>query len=397
MKFRINSIQFKYVFPLLFLSAIVYIANILFAFKFTKENAILSADRTASQVELMALTTHASNSLHAVNAAINKLQIESGKKDKRTLINIKEQYVSSSQALSMYMDALMWGSESDIFREMRDGKSFGLWKELGYESKYTAGQPDSELLQIMAEADIFLSSASDDIRELFDLAAEKDQRKASDERIDILAGKISGKNETVQALFIKAIGQINQNAMAEIRNESFAMEKIMNVSLISSVLGAVAAIAMGIFYSYVFLVRPLDELAVNAGKIASGNYDQKLTLGSSGDEMGVLKSSMNTMAEKLNVDAQSLREDVATQTKQLSDEKKRLELFNRNLEKTIEEKTAELKRSKDLLQQKVEEQTAQLSEKVENLEKMNAMMVGREKKMIELKEEIQSLKEQRKS
>ena len=113
--------------------------------------------------------------------------------------------------------------------------------------------------------------------------------------------------------------------------------------------------------------------------------------------MGVLALSMNTMAEKLNSESQKLKGDISIQTKQLNEEKKRLEILNHNLEKAIEEKTVELKKSKEALELKVEEQTRDLHEKVENLEKLNAMMVGREKRMIELKEEIQRLNEQIKS
>ena len=53
---------------------------------------------------------------------------------------------------------------------------------------------------------------------------------------------------------------------------------------------------------------------------------------------------------------------------------------------------SELKRFQRQLEEKVEERTKQLKEKVEELERFNSLAVGRELKMIELKQEIEKLK-----
>ena len=55
---------------------------------------------------------------------------------------------------------------------------------------------------------------------------------------------------------------------------------------------------------------------------------------------------------------------------------------------------SELKKLQEEMEAKIEERTKKLQEKIEELEKINRLTVGRELKMIELKKEIQKLKEE---
>jgi flagellar hook-associated protein FlgK len=45
------------------------------------------------------------------------------------------------------------------------------------------------------------------------------------------------------------------------------------------------------------------------------------------------------------------------------------------------------------LEQKVEQRTGELNSKLEELERMNKLMIGRELKMVEMKKEIEALKQ----
>ena len=57
---------------------------------------------------------------------------------------------------------------------------------------------------------------------------------------------------------------------------------------------------------------------------------------------------------------------------------------------------SELKKLQEEMEAKIEERTKELQEKMEELEKFNRLAVGRELKMIELKEEIERLKKEEK-
>ncbi len=65
-----------------------------------------------------------------------------------------------------------------------------------------------------------------------------------------------------------------------------------------------------------------------------------------------------------------------------------------SLEIKITARTRELKELADSLEKKVKTRTAELQEKINELEKFNKLTVGRELRMIELKEEIKKLKEE---
>jgi hypothetical protein len=65
---------------------------------------------------------------------------------------------------------------------------------------------------------------------------------------------------------------------------------------------------------------------------------------------------------------------------------------NFSLEKKINERTAELERLKSNLEKIVDERTKELEKKIEEMQRFQELAVGRELKMVELKEEIRRLK-----
>ncbi len=130
------------------------------------------------------------------------------------------------------------------------------------------------------------------------------------------------------------------------------------ISIIISVVIFILIIFSILFYSEKFtrqLITPLIQLSVYAKDIAQGNFSmpQKRNLTTQDDELGSLTQSVYTMVDKL--------------------------IYMISQEKRISE---EMKKTSDSVKEKNEE-----------LQKMNSIMIGRELKMIELKKEIEALKE----
>jgi methyl-accepting chemotaxis protein len=105
----------------------------------------------------------------------------------------------------------------------------------------------------------------------------------------------------------------------------------------------------------VAIVNPIKALTQATEKIRKGNLDVKIKVGTT-DEIGQLASSFNLMAEELKKS------------------RGEIEKYNRTLEGKIADRTQELK------------------QKIEDLERLQHMMIGRELKMVELKKELQDLK-----
>jgi len=103
------------------------------------------------------------------------------------------------------------------------------------------------------------------------------------------------------------------------------------------------------------VVGPVKQLLEGMERIGGGALDFRVRTRRQ-DELGNLFSSLNSMAEKLKERTESLREE------------------------------------REGLAEKVAQKTRELQEKINDLEEFNKLTVGRELKMVELKEEIQKLK-----
>lgn len=72
--------------------------------------------------------------------------------------------------------------------------------------------------------------------------------------------------------------------------------------------------------------------------------------------------------------------------------RKHSEKHGQDLEVEVQKRTKDLEDAKVECEKQVVERTKELSEKVDELKKLNDLMIGRELKMKELKEEIENLK-----
>jgi len=103
------------------------------------------------------------------------------------------------------------------------------------------------------------------------------------------------------------------------------------------------------------VIVPIKELEKGIRRIGAGDLDYRIDIGG-GDEMENLASGLNVMASKLK------------------------------------NRTEDLAREKTHLEEKVQQRTEELQERVNELESFHKLIIDRELKMIELKDEIKRLK-----
>lgn len=141
---------------------------------------------------------------------------------------------------------------------------------------------------------------------------------------------------------------------------------------------AVLLIFLGFSLSVFFAertIKPIKELTKGAEILGKGNLRYRIKIKAS-KEIEDLAGNFNQMAEDLEQSHTVLKEaKVILQIK-------------------VEARTRELKELAESLEYQVKARTVELQKKVVDLEKLHKLTVGRELKMIELKEENKRLKEE---
>ena len=130
------------------------------------------------------------------------------------------------------------------------------------------------------------------------------------------------------------------------------------------------------FFKLLFekIINPLKELKKGIDEVKKGNLNVKLSSQGS-PEMKEIIESFNEMLRKIKRQNETLKETSTI------------------LKIRINAKTRALNELSLRLKKEVEEKTKTLKEKIEELEKIQKIMIGREYKIAQLKKEIEKLKE----
>lgn len=164
------------------------------------------------------------------------------------------------------------------------------------------------------------------------------------------------------------------------------------------VLAFLIFIAILFIFFHLIVVKPILEVSRGVQEITGLNFDYKIKARFK-DEIGDLALAFNKMGdeikeskEQLSRYNETLKKEVAAKTKDLEKAKDELKNINVDLEQKVRERTAKLEELKASQEKVIADRTAELSLKVAELEKINKIMVDREVKMVELKDEIKKLK-----
>jgi len=147
---------------------------------------------------------------------------------------------------------------------------------------------------------------------------------------------------------------------------------------ISSIIAIIVG-ALGTLLLNSMLLRNFESIGEAAKKITEHDLTARATI-SSHDEIGKIAETFNAMISSIEKSETELK-------------KAQMELkgVNITLEKRVKERTAELEKIKETLEKAATERTVELQKKIEELEKFKRLTVGRELKMVELKNEIGKL------
>ncbi|MEA2092821.1 MAG: HAMP domain-containing protein [Patescibacteria group bacterium] len=139
----------------------------------------------------------------------------------------------------------------------------------------------------------------------------------------------------------------------------------------------------------ILVLNPLEKVSKGAIIMGKGNLDHRITVPTK-DEIGTLAKTLNKLAEDLKNNYNRIKE----QNKILKESEIELQESKKSLEIKVQARTRELEELNKGLEGKIQDRTKELQNRITELEKFHRLTMGRENRMIELKEEIKQLKEE---
>lgn len=175
-----------------------------------------------------------------------------------------------------------------------------------------------------------------------------------------------------------------------------AVEREVQRSIVRAALLTLLLLTLSVSAMNFLIIRitgPLSQLREGARIVGGGNLDYKLKI-KTRDEIGEVTREFNKMTEKLKESKEKLEEAKGWLETKVKERTKELEEAKATLEIRVEARTRELKELSESLEDKVKERTKELRGRLEELERFHRVSVGRELKMVELKEKIKKLEEE---
>jgi methyl-accepting chemotaxis protein len=231
------------------------------------------------------------------------------------------------------------------------------------------------------------------------LSEQKEQLYDITAPISTAAGEVW---EEEAGLFLEEEQEIKEGKIGvarigiSLRNTSALITKIRNEVFILTLI----IIAIYIFVIVLVvnsIINPIRQLVEGTKRVGKGDLSYQVII-KSADEIGELADSFNQMTQDLKKSRDELKQWARTLEQKVAERTRELEEARNSLEIKIRERTKELQEARNNLEIKVRERTEELQKskdqlqvKLEELERFHRLTMGRELKIIELKEKIKNL------
>ena len=208
----------------------------------------------------------------------------------------------------------------------------------------------------------------------------------TEEQFNILFEKVDKADEVLDF-------KMQEFIQKRIERQDETAKRVRTITIAMVLFTFFSAIGVGLFIAR-SIANPLTKLKDAAVEIGEGKLDTKIEIKSK-DEIGDLANSFKKMAEELSASMQKEKELAVAAAAAADAEKKRAE-ESRAANQQLEASEQQLKAANQQLvakEQVLRKSQEVLTSKMDDLERFNRLMVGRELEMVKLKGEVNSLLE----
>ncbi|KND49035.1 MAG: two-component system, OmpR family, phosphate regulon sensor histidine kinase PhoR [Parcubacteria bacterium C7867-005] len=297
-------------------------------------------------------------------------------------------FSESTDRFNMFMAALMWGSETDAFKNSSGGKNYDQWIKLGLRDELVVDGVMKGDSQITGEINLyytgFVNNAEDAIKHRLNfLNLKKENRNIASEQekqkskisIDKAREFTELANIKMRELISRTNDSIEKSTRALDETEQEARRRLVLISVIGSIffsLGTILSVRQ-------FILNPLYKLVSAVEEFGKGKLDT-VTHINTNDELETLANAFNGMVKSISQYTIGLEAKIKDRTQELDKKLVDLEETKKAMinlledDKILEEKLAVQMKN---VEQQVVERTKELNEeKARLLASINSLSLG---------------------
>ncbi len=198
----------------------------------------------------------------------------------------QKEFIAHGERLQTFLKTLVWGSETQAFRMLEDGRYYRIWHDLGYDKTLKIDKSWHRVSHTAAEADVLYNHYQL-------LAAQYFERPDAAGRaaLDVSEGKL----ETALVKLSETVTLEVSQAIATLKEHQERTTQVLAVFIVVSFL---LSFAVGIWFSLWHLFKPIELLSQRIQKVAEGDLSSTEELGE-GDELVDLQNAFKRMVDRL--------------------------------------------------------------------------------------------------
>lgn len=222
----------------------------------------------------------------------------------REIAALRERFQESTRRSSTFINAMIWGSETEAFARASGGSLAAAWRAQGGRQVPVVRPAPPDLRQLAALSDIYFAAFSRRVLGVLDRCAERlaapdtAPAAASAAEIETLIEEAYVFRQLSTAMLHQSVQRVHADLRAAAATVGRAQDQAGALLLGVSLLAGALSLGVGWVFATVSIVRPLERLRAGAAAIGAGDLAYRVGTAAP-DEIGQLSRAFDAMAENL--------------------------------------------------------------------------------------------------